>query len=187
MFMRIPARFVQSFMMAVVGSTTYQINPLRQELERKLQEGSIAQQGLEARAALQSRQLTALSAELRGVDQANSHLEAIERERQIAETNYLAVVKRMQEADITTQLDHSRISNVGILTPPTSTPEPVYPRKMLLMGVAILLGLVLGIGLAMLLNYLDDRVHDPEIVEKLAQVTFIGLIEAGPEIAGSGG
>ncbi len=167
-----------------VGSITYQVNPLRQELERKAQEGNIAQQGLEARAVLQSKQLEALRLELSNVDQANSRLEKIERERQIAEANYLAVVKRMQEAEISGQLDRSLISNVSVLTPPTSSPGPVYPRKMLLMGVSILVGLALGIGLSMLMNYLDDRAHDPETVERLTQVPFLGLVEASPEHAG---
>jgi uncharacterized protein involved in exopolysaccharide biosynthesis len=160
-----------------VASVTYQVNPLRQELERKLQETNIALQGLRSRDALQQKQLTALGMELRNIDIADSGLQAIERERQLAETEYMALVKRKQEADIDMQLDRKRISNISILTPPTSGFEPVYPRKMLLMGVALLMGLVLGMGLSLLLNYMDDHIHTPEAAESVLRLPCLGTVE----------
>jgi uncharacterized protein involved in exopolysaccharide biosynthesis len=160
-----------------VASVTYQVNPLHQDLERKLQETGIALQGLSSRAELQQKQLAALGLELRGVDAADAGLQAIERDRQIAETEYMTLVKRNQEADIDSQLDRRRISNISVLTPPTSGFEPVYPRKMLLMGVAILIGLVLGVGLSLLLNYMDERIHTPESAEAILSLPCLGQIE----------
>jgi polysaccharide biosynthesis protein PslE len=161
-----------------VASVTYQVNPLRTELERKLQDTGIALEGLRSRADVQLKQLTALTAELRGVDSADSDLQSIERERQIAESEYMALVKRKQQADVDSQLDRRRISNISILTPPTSGFLPVYPRKMLLMGVAILIGLVLGVGLSLLLNYMDERIHTPESAESILELPCLGRIEA---------
>jgi uncharacterized protein involved in exopolysaccharide biosynthesis len=160
-----------------VASVTYQVNPLHQELERKVQDNNIALQGLLTRASLQEKQLASLQAELRDVDSADSRLQSMERESKIAETEYMTLVERRQQADIDTQLDRSRISNVSILTPPTSGIEVVYPRKLLLMGIAIGLGLVLGVGLSLLLNYMDENIHDWESAEAILQTPCLGQIE----------
>lgn len=160
-----------------VASVTYQVNPLHEELERKLQDTGIALQGLHSRLDLQQKQLAALNAELRGVDTADAGLQSIERERQIAEAEYTTLVKRKQEADIDNQLDVKRISNISIVTPPTSDFIPVYPRKMLLMGVAILVGLVLGVGLSLLLNYMDEHIHTPERAAAVLGIPCLGQME----------
>jgi uncharacterized protein involved in exopolysaccharide biosynthesis len=161
-----------------VASVTYEVNPLRTELERKLQDTRIVLQGLRSRAGVQLTQINALNAELRGVDSADSRLQSIERERQIAESEYMALVTRKQQADVESKLDRRRISNISILTPPTSGFVPVYPRKMLLMGVAILIGFVLGVGLSLLLNYMDERIHTPESAESILELPCLGQIEA---------
>jgi len=160
-----------------VASVTYQVNPLYQELERKLQDNNIALQGLHSRANLQEKQLAGLQAEIRDIDAADSRLQSMERESKIAEAEYMALVERKQQADIDTQLDRNRISNVSILTPPTSGFEPVYPRKLLLMGLAIAIGLVLGVGLSLLLNYMDEHIHDSESAEAILQTPCLGQIE----------
>jgi uncharacterized protein involved in exopolysaccharide biosynthesis len=166
------------------GSVTFQVNPLYQDLERKLHDASIALQGLQAKASLEAKQLIPLENQLKTVDSASARLDAIERDRSIAETEYLAVLKRQQQSDIDSQLNRNRISNVSILTPPMSSLEPVYPRSMLLMGVAIVVGLVLGIGLSFLLNYFDDRIHDPQTAEMILQVPYLGSVESDSSLPG---
>jgi hypothetical protein len=51
------------------------------------------------------------------------------------------------DADVASELDRSHISNVSLITPPTPTLEPVYPRKGLIMLAALGIGLLFGMGL----------------------------------------
>lgn len=132
------------------GSVTVQVNPLWQDLERRLHDAKVHLAGLKSREALQENQLTALQNQLRSIDSADAKLESIERERQLAEANYLSIMKRKEDAEISEQLDLSRISNISVLTPPVSTIEPVYPKKIFLMGISLGVGLLLGLGLAFL-------------------------------------
>jgi capsular polysaccharide biosynthesis protein len=52
--------------------------------------------------------------------------------------------------------------------------EPVYPRKLLLLGVALGLGLVMGIALALLLEYMDDKIRKPQDIAALGNLRVLG-------------
>jgi capsular polysaccharide biosynthesis protein len=54
--------------------------------------------------------------------------------------------------------------------------EPVSPIPLLNGLLALLLGLMLGVGLAFLLEYLDDSWRSPEEVEQLTGVPTYGVI-----------
>lgn len=157
-----------------VGSVTTEVNPLWQELQQQKHQLQVALKGLQSREILQRENLAALNAQIRKIDTADLRLEQIDREQKIAEERYLELLKRKQSSAVSEQLDKSRISNVSVLTPPTSTVEPTYPRKLLIMGVALLVGLLLGMGLAMLLHYMDDVVHKAEDLEKDLGIPHLG-------------
>jgi uncharacterized protein involved in exopolysaccharide biosynthesis len=163
-----------------IGSTTSQLNPLRQQLEQKLQDSRIALDGLNARITLQQHQLDTLQSELRNTEIGDAHLIELERERQIAEQNYIAAVKRLSEADVASELDVSRVSNVSIAMRPTAGPEPVYPRKLLIVAIALPLGLVLGLALALLLEWTSDDIVDPRHLEALTDLVYLGTVSFGP-------
>lgn len=158
------------------GAVIYHVNPLRQNLEKNIQDANIRLAGLRSKAAVEARQSAALEAELRSVSEAEAKLYDLERDRQIAERSYMEFLKRKQDADIATQLDTSRISNVSVVSPPVASLQPVYPPKALAMGVALLMGLVLGIAFAMLLDYMDDRVYDAKVLESVVMIPCIAAV-----------
>jgi len=158
------------------SSVTFTANPVRQELEKKLHEAEIAISGLQARSQTQSTQLSALKGKMSAFDMADNHLRDLERNRELLETQYISLAKRKGDADVTGALDTSHISNVSVVTPPWTDPEPTYPRKMLLMYVSIGVGLVLGVALALLLHYLNDDVNDVKEVQGILGVPCFGVI-----------
>ncbi len=143
-----------------IGSVTTALNPIRQQLEQSVNQDSVQLTGLNAEIGAKQRQLDRLHAELRAIEVADVTLLELDRERVLAEQHYLTAVKRLSEADIESELDVSRISNVAVASAPASSLTPVYPRKLLLMALALVLGLVFGIGLAALLEWTSDTVHD---------------------------
>jgi uncharacterized protein involved in exopolysaccharide biosynthesis len=145
-----------------VGSVTTSPNPLRQQLEQSVNQDSVALQGLTAELAAQQRQLARLTTELKAIEDADTTLVELERERKVAEQNYLAAVQHLTDADIESQLDVSRISNVAVAMAPAASLTPVYPRKLLLMALALGVGLVLGIALAALIEWTSDTIRDAD-------------------------
>jgi uncharacterized protein involved in exopolysaccharide biosynthesis len=157
-----------------VGSVTTQLNPLRQQLQQSINGDAVTVEGLAAELEEQGRQTARLEADLRRLETSDAALVALERDRLIAEQNYLNAVKRLSEAEVTSALDVSRISNVAVAMPPTASLQPVYPRKLLLMLVALPVGLMLGLGLAMAMEWASDTVHDAEDVEAATELVCLG-------------
>ncbi|MFJ7186820.1 YveK family protein [Lysinibacillus xylanilyticus] len=71
-----------------------------------------------------------------------------------------------------------KVDNVNILSPALlpEDPSPVKPNKMLNIAIATVLGLMIGVGLAFLLEYLDTTVKTESDVEELLQLPIIGLV-----------
>lgn len=87
-------------------------------------------------------------------------LEVIERERQAASQSYQAYQRRREEARVSEALDLRRVSNIAMLSPAEQPIEPVAPRKLLIVGLAFPFGLLLGLGMALLLEYLNQTIRD---------------------------
>ncbi len=86
---------------------------------------------------------------------------------------YEMVLSRLKETGVTGML---QMSNVRILDR-AETPElPVRPRAVRNMLLAALLGAVLGVGLAFLLEMLDTSVTTREQIEERLGIPFLGII-----------
>ena len=66
---------------------------------------------------------------------------------------------------------------------PTVADEPVFPRTSLTIAVALLLGLALGIGLALLQENLTTKVATPEELGRVSGAPVYGEIPTEPAIA----
>ena len=78
------------------------------------------------------------------------------------------------------QVDSALKTGGAQLVTPASVPDsPVKPRPLRTTMVALVLGLILGLGLAFLIDYLDDSVKTKEDFSRVApDVPVIGLIPA---------
>lgn len=71
-----------------------------------------------------------------------------------------------------------KIDNVNILSPAVmgDNPRPVKPDPYLNMAIAAVIGLMIGVGIAFLLEYLDTTVKTETDVEELLGLPILGLI-----------
>lgn len=71
-----------------------------------------------------------------------------------------------------------KVDNVNILSAAelSENPLPIKPNKMLNIAIAAVLGLMIGVGLAFLLEYLDTTVKTESDVEELLGLPIIGLV-----------
>ena len=67
-------------------------------------------------------------------------------------------------------------SNVRVIEKATLPKSPVSPNKKLNIAVAFLLGLMIGAGLAILLEFLDNTFKDKEQIEKVLDLPVLGSI-----------
>jgi|SRR5690625_3141499 len=74
--------------------------------------------------------------------------------------------------------DIMNVDNVNILSEAVTKadPTPVEPKPMLNIAIAIVLGAMLGVGLAFLLEYLDTRLRTEEDIEDKLDLPLLGVI-----------
>ncbi|WP_018708359.1 YveK family protein [Siminovitchia fordii] len=75
-------------------------------------------------------------------------------------------------------VDIMNVDNVSILAKAEvgGNPSPVKPKPLLNIAIAFIVGLMAGIGVAFLLEYLDNTVKTEQDVEKLLELPVLGAI-----------
>ncbi|MFA6958602.1 MAG: polysaccharide biosynthesis tyrosine autokinase [Thermoanaerobaculia bacterium] len=86
------------------------------------------------------------------------------------------LMKRKNETEMTSRLQSERVSNIRIVDralPPGGRFSPSYAKNMM---VALMFGLLVGCGLAFLLEYLDRSLRTIKQVEQYLKLPALGLI-----------
>jgi len=102
-------------------------------------------------------------------DQLNKHgaeLKRLKRQIPVDAENAKYYRTRLEEARINELLDKQGIINVRIIAPPRASMEPVKPKKLLLIYIAMAVSLIAGIGFAFLSDYFDHSLRRGSDVKK---------------------
>ena len=101
----------------------------------------------------------------------------LDRMRAQNEKLYAVLLEQLKEADLRRMMNTNNIRLVDDAVEPKT---PIAPRVAVNVSIALLIGLVIGLGLAILREQLDNTLKTPEDIEHKLGVTFLGLL---PEIA----
>ncbi len=117
-------------------------------------------------------QLTTMQAESVDLSRSIKEVEDLNIRAKTLEQNLALVDRRLLELDL-----QSRASTPLQLRTPATTPEkPSMPRWAIMMPVGVLLGLVVGVGLAFLLEFIDTSIKNPSDVSKRLELPMLGFV-----------
>jgi polysaccharide biosynthesis transport protein len=91
-------------------------------------------------------------------------------------TLYEGLMEKLKEAGVTAELRSNNIRSVDKARIPTYASEPNVPRNL---TFALALGLTTGIGLAFLLEGIDNTVRTPEQAQAISGLPSLGMIPLG--------
>jgi exopolysaccharide transport family protein len=98
-------------------------------------------------------------------------------------TLYEGLLEKLKEAGVTAGLKSTNIRPVDKARIPTEPSEPNVPRNL---SFALALGLTTGIGLAFLLEGLDNTVRTPEQAQIISGLPSLGMIPLGSKTPAEG-
>jgi capsular exopolysaccharide synthesis family protein len=99
----------------------------------------------------------------------------LKREAEANKQLYDGLLQKLKEAGISAGL---RSSNIRVVDPALVPQSPSQPQPRRNISLAILVGLVGGIGLALLREYLDNTVKNPDDIENLARLPSLAVVPA---------
>jgi capsular exopolysaccharide synthesis family protein len=90
--------------------------------------------------------------------------------------DFIAQVKETQQTEATA----SSKDNFVVVAPAVQPTQPVFPRALLNIVLGLFVGLIAGLGLAFLLDYLDQSVRSDEILRERTGLVPLGHIAFTP-------
>jgi succinoglycan biosynthesis transport protein ExoP len=107
----------------------------------------------------------------------------LKRDLESYRTLYEGLMEKMKEAGVSAGLKSNNFRIVDVARVPTSPIEPNIPRNL---AFALMLGLTSGVGLAFLLEGLDNTVRTTEQAQMISGLPPLGMIPMGSRTAREG-
>ncbi|USK63492.1 YveK family protein [Peribacillus frigoritolerans] len=84
--------------------------------------------------------------------------------------------------------DIMNVDNVSVLAKAEikENPTPVKPNSILNIAIAVVVGLIAGVGLAFLLEYMDNTIKDEDDIERLLELPILGSIQKITQVHNKG-
>jgi succinoglycan biosynthesis transport protein ExoP len=112
------------------------------------------------------------------IDEKTIAYDALRREVETSKELYQNLLARAKETGLETELTSS---NVRIMERAQAPGVPISPRRMRNYGIALLVGLTLGLGLGLLFEHVDNTIKTPDEVKEQLGVPFLGMV---PDVTG---
>ncbi len=136
-------------------------------------------EGLKLALAETRKKKAELEVEVQAINQRFIEVERLRSNLRQAQDRYQEVMADQARGQIFGQMD---VNPILVVERPTVALIPSKPRKALNMAMALMLGLVFGVGLAFTLEMLDDSVRSTEDLEKLSGLHALGVVPEMREV-----
>ena len=146
-------------------------------LRIEFQVASSQERQLEAELERQTQQALAL-------DRTGIEYGVIRREAESDRRLYESLLQRGAETGVTSELE---TSNVRILDVAQTPIEPYRPRRQLILLVGLLGGTLLAVGLVFGIEYVDDKVKNPDDIRAHLDAPYLGMVPDTPAETGPAG
>jgi polysaccharide biosynthesis transport protein len=136
------------------------------------------------REQLLSQALDQQKAEVNKMSERMVEYSILKRDSEADKALYDGLLTKLKEAGISAGL---RSSNIRVVDPAMVPTTPARPAKGRNIAMAFLVGLVGGIGLALLREYMDNTVKSPDDIETLSQLPSLAVVPAFAQTNGNAG
>jgi tyrosine-protein kinase Etk/Wzc len=166
---------------ASLRSQYTELHPNVQALDRKISklkgkikaEVTLLVNSIESQQKALAKEILVAEKRLEKLPEAEKHLAELTRQAKVYQDTYSFMLEKKGELQVTRA---SQIGDIWVVEPAYANPGFVKPRVMLNLVLAVIVGLVLGLGMAFFLDYLDDSVKNAEDIQSVVNLPVLGII-----------
>ena len=111
------------------------------------------------------RKIKDIEQQMQKINTLMGQLENLERDVKIAAQSYEYYQQKIEESTVYDKMAEQNISSIRLTSSPTLPDNPISPKKLLNIVLALIGGLIGGVALAFFFEYLDHGLKTPEDVE----------------------
>jgi uncharacterized protein involved in exopolysaccharide biosynthesis len=149
---------------------------LRKELSSYIDSKKIDASVLEAKLAEIDKQSAQLESQITETAQQKSTYEALKQEVDQASRVYQDTQSKMEQARMATAVNQD-IQDITIVEPPELPYKPIKPHRSLIVILGLMSGVLCGLAVAMVQDYLDHTIKSPEDIERYLDIPSLGSID----------
>jgi succinoglycan biosynthesis transport protein ExoP len=151
-------------------------NPVSQALTQSFSTARSDVNGMKASLQEREQQLQGIDARLAYLNTNEIQVRELERRRDLAEREYRSYLERAQSARIVSDMNEAGITSLSVLQSPTLAYQPARPRKLLLLFLSLLGGVLGGLVLAIVLEMMDDTIALPDQIEANIGLPLLAVV-----------
>jgi capsular exopolysaccharide synthesis family protein len=172
-------------------SLNRQVEELKKGYNKQTQEilqgSALDLNGLNSYAAVLGKHISGIEKKSLLLSEKQVEYERLVRELKQQEKNYLLYLDKTEEARIDEQQDSSRASNVIVSSWGKVPSVPVFPKKLLMSFLSLVIGSFVGIAGAFTAYYMDHTVKTPEDINRTCRSQVLAFIADQTQVkAGDG-
>ena len=156
--------------------TTTAGNRSFEELDAALLEEEPRLASLQARAAALRRQTADLRGQLKAFGEDALRIAQLQRDVDLCQTNYCKYSSNVEGARIDETMERERMSNLSVVQPASYEPREIRPQKALSLAMGLLLGVLGGVGAAVVAEGRNRTLRTPEDIESKLHLAALGTI-----------
>ena len=159
----------------------------KKQTKEILQGSALDLNGLNSYAAVLGKHISEIDKKSLLLSEKQVEYERLVRELKQQEKNYLLYLNKTEEARIEEQQDSSRASNVIVSSWGKVPSVPVFPKKLLMSFLSLVIGSLVGIAGAFTAYYMDHTVKTPEDISRTCRSQVLTFIADQTQVIAGGG
>jgi len=164
---------------------TTQVNLLRKELKDEIMNAIKVEQmeldALEKRRANLSNSIKELREETTALNDKEKMLNKLEREVKLLQNNFMLYAKKEEDAKIYRERIKQNLANISIVDKASLPVEKHFPKRALMLVVAVMVGFFGALGSPFIFEFLDHRLKTTSEIEDILSLPVIAVIREETE------
>jgi len=161
------------------GPVSEDLSLAREQLET----ANLEVKKLEDRRTDLERRMTSIRARVEETPRTEQDLANLKRDYDKLNENYTTLLSKRLEAQMAGRLEQRWKGDRFRILDPASLPEkPYFPKSPLIIGLGVVMGLLTGLALSMVAEFIDSSIKDPQDLESMLHLPVLARISHLPSL-----